>query len=138
MSAPAAPGRPAVLVVDDETRILSALQRSLRREGFELLLVETPRAALDLLARREIDVLISDYKMPGMSGLDLIARATAIRPRIACILLTGWTEDVPRDEMLRLGVRAMLPKPWDDAELKRVVREAAQSCAGALQRARTD
>lgn len=130
MSAGEAPRGPLVLVVDDETRILSALQRALRREPIVLRLVETPAAALDVLAREDVALLLSDYKMPGMSGLDLIGRARALRPGIACILLTGWTEDVPREPMQRLAVRALLPKPWDDAALKRAVHEALGAPAG--------
>jgi response regulator RpfG family c-di-GMP phosphodiesterase len=118
------PRRATVLVVDDEVRILSAVQRSLRREGYEILIAETPAEALGILAEREVDLIVSDQKMPGMSGLEFLARAIRMRPQAARLLITGWTEEVPREEMEALGIRTLLPKPWDDGALKQAVREA--------------
>jgi response regulator RpfG family c-di-GMP phosphodiesterase len=114
--------RPLLLIVDDEVRILSALRRCLRREGFEILTVERPEDALDVLRERPVDVVLSDHKMPGMSGIALLARAARLRPRARRLLLTGWTEEVPRTELERVGVHALLPKPWSDAELKAALR----------------
>lgn len=115
---------PTVLVVDDEAHIVSALQRTMRREPWAVLTADSGFAALDLLARRRVHVILSDQKMPGMSGLDLLARARALQPDAARILITGWTEEVPREQIDALGVRALLPKPWEDAILKQVVRDA--------------
>lgn len=113
-----------VLVVDDEARILSAVQRTLRREGYEILTAETPAEALALLAERSVDLIVSDQKMPGMSGLEFLARAIVLRPSAARLLITGWTEEVPREAMEALGIGVLLPKPWDDGQLKQAVREA--------------
>ncbi len=113
-----------VLFVDDETRILSALRRSLRREGYRILTEADPGAALRLLEREPVDVVVSDQKMPAMSGLDLLERAGRIRPSARRVLITGWPEEVPPERIEALGLRALIPKPWDDAELKRVLREA--------------
>jgi response regulator RpfG family c-di-GMP phosphodiesterase len=115
---------PTVLVVDDEAHIVSALQRTMRREPWAVLTADSGFAALDLLARRRVHVILSDQKMPGMSGLDLLARARALQPDAVRILITGWTEEVPREQIDALGVRALLPKPWEDAILKQVVRDA--------------
>ena len=125
---------PTVLVVDDEAHILSALQRAMRREPWTLLTAESGFAALDVLARRRVDVILSDQKMPGMSGLDLLARARELQPAAARILITGWTEEVPREQIEALGVRALLPKPWDDALLKQVVRDALAASHPAARR----
>ena len=124
MSAPSTPQPRVVLVVDDEARILSALRRTLRREGYEILTAETPAEALRILEERAVDLILSDQKMPGMSGLELLARAAERRPAAARLLITGWTEEVPQRELEALGVRALLPKPWDDGELKRTLRQA--------------
>jgi response regulator RpfG family c-di-GMP phosphodiesterase len=118
------PGTRVVLVVDDEARILSALRRTLRREGYEILTAETPAEALRILEERPVDLILSDQKMPGMSGLELLARAAERRPSAARLLITGWTEEVPQRQLEALGVRALLPKPWDDGELKRTLRQA--------------
>jgi len=114
--------RPVVLFVDDEPRILSALRRSLRREGYEILTAQTPAAALAILDERAVDLVVSDQKMPGASGLALLGEVARRHPAVARILLTGWPEEVPRSELERLGVHALLPKPWDDAALKSELR----------------
>jgi response regulator RpfG family c-di-GMP phosphodiesterase len=115
-------GRPVLLIVDDEERILAALRRTLRREGFEILCAESPARALALLEERAVDVILSDHKMPGMSGLAFLARAARLRPGAARLLITGWPEEVPPAELASVGVRALVPKPWDDAELKATLR----------------
>jgi response regulator RpfG family c-di-GMP phosphodiesterase len=119
--------RPVVLLVDDEPRILAALRRVLRREGLELLTAAGAREALDVLARRAAEgrpvaLVISDQKMPGQSGLELLEEVAHRHPATARIVLTGWPEDIGDAERARLGIRALLPKPWDDAELKSEIR----------------
>ena len=123
MSAPAE-ARPVLLVVDDEPRILSALQRCLRREGYEIVSADSGAAALRMLRERRVDLLLTDHKMPGMSGLDLIREVTAQWPDIPRLLLTGWAAEVGPVEMERLGIGALVPKPWGDADLKARLREA--------------
>ena len=79
--------RPTLLIVDDEARILSALKRSLRREDYEIVAVESAAAALRILDERRVDVVLSDHKMPGMSGLQLLARAAEMRPDVVRMLI---------------------------------------------------
>jgi response regulator RpfG family c-di-GMP phosphodiesterase len=114
--------RAAVLFVDDEPRILSALRRSLRRERYEVLTAESSARALALLAQRRVDLIVSDQKMRGASGLDLLQEVVRRHPSIGRILLTGWPEEIPAEQLRKLGVRALVPKPWDDAALKDVIR----------------
>jgi response regulator RpfG family c-di-GMP phosphodiesterase len=113
---------PTVLVVDDEARILSALRRSLRREGWRVLTAGTPADALRLLDEEAVDVVLSDHKMPRMSGLDVLEAAARRQPAAARILISGWPDEVPPERLAALGIRALVPKPWDDAELKRILR----------------
>jgi len=115
---------PTLLIVDDEARILSALRRTLRREGWEILTAETPEQGLALLESHRVDVLLSDQKMPGMSGLDLLEQAARRRPDTVRLLITGWTEEAPAERLRALGVRALLTKPWEDELLRRTLREA--------------
>ncbi len=119
--------RPVLLIVDDEVRILTALQRTLRREGYEIVVAETPTQALRVLDERSVDLILSDHKMPGMTGIELLARASRRRPEARRVLITGWTEEVPPAELAAIGVTALLPKPWDDAELKATLRAALGS-----------
>ena len=121
--------RPVLLIVDDEVRILTALRRVLRSERYEILTAETPAEALRLLDERRVDLILSDHKMPGMSGLELLARASSKQPSAGRILITGWTEEVPPEELAAVGVRALLPKPWDNEDLKATLRAALASDA---------
>lgn len=118
--------RPVLLIVDDEVRILTALQRTLRREGYEIVVAETPSQALRVLDERPVDVILSDHKMPGMTGIEFLARASTRQPGARRVLITGWTEEVPPAELAAIGVAALLPKPWDDAELKATLRSALE------------
>jgi len=111
-----------VLLVDDEAHILSALTRSLRREGFELLTAQSPAEALQVLETRRVDLVVSDQKMPGASGIDLLREVARRHPTTPRVLLTGWPEEIPASELAASGVDAVLPKPWDDASLKQTLR----------------
>ena len=115
-------GTPVVLLVDDEPRILSALRRSLRREGYEILQAESTEAALALLDAHPVDLVVTDQKMPGGSGLAFLEEVAELRPRVARLVLTGWPEEIPTAERERLGIAAIVPKPWDDAALKAEIR----------------
>jgi CheY-like chemotaxis protein len=110
------------LIVDDEAQILSALKRSLRREDYEIVAVESGAAALRILDGRRVDAILSDHKMPGMSGVQLLGRAAEIRPDIVRMLITGWTNEIPPERLEEVGVCALVTKPWDDAKLKATLR----------------
>ena len=115
---------PTLLVVDDEACILSVLRRSLRREGWRVLTAGTPDEALRLLDEEPIDAVLSDQKMPRMSGIEVLEVAARRRPNAARILISGWPDEIPPERLAALGVHALIPKPWDDAELKRILRAA--------------
>jgi len=120
---------PLLLIVDDESRILSALRRALRREPYEILAVETPAEALRILETHEVDLVLSDHKMPGMTGLQLLARVAERRPETVRMLITGWTEAIPDEEIREVGVHAVINKPWDAIALKETLRRAAKEIA---------
>ena len=118
---------PVVLCVDDEPRILSALQRSLRREGYELICAESADAATEILEARRVDVVLTDHKMRGRTGVELLREVAARHPHVSRLLITGWTGELDAAELDRLGVRAVISKPWDDAELKGHLRACCAS-----------
>jgi CheY-like chemotaxis protein len=119
--------RPTLLVVDDEERILSALRRTLRREGYRVVTSESVHEALEILDAGPVDLILSDQKMPGMSGLQFLEEAAKRCPGAARVLITGWTEEIPPEKLEELGIRGLITKPWDDARLKKVLREACDS-----------
>jgi response regulator RpfG family c-di-GMP phosphodiesterase len=118
---------PLLLIVDDEMRILAALRRCLRREGYQIITADSPRKAIRILEDQPVDLILSDHQMPGMTGMELLSLAAEQRPEAARVLITGWTESVTPEALRAADVRAMIPKPWDDAELKRILRSALES-----------
>ena len=115
---------PRILLVDDERGILAALQRTLRREGYEILTAGSAAAARRVLDEQPVDLVLSDQKMPGSSGLEILREAARRRPEAARLLITGWPDEVPAAELQRLGIRALIPKPWDADALKKALRDA--------------
>jgi len=114
-----------LLIVDDEVPILNSLRRCLRREGYRILTAASPAKALVLLQDNRVDIILSDHKMPGMDGIDLLEEVRRQQPGAVRLLISGWSETIPRDRLDALELLAVLPKPWDDAALKSALREAA-------------
>ncbi len=129
-----ASARPTLLIVDDETQILSALRRSLRSEDYEIVTVDSGAAALRIVGERRVDAILSDHKMPGMSGVQLLARVAELRPDTVRMLITGWTHEIPAEQLEEVGIRALVTKPWDDAKLKATLRRVLGAGWGASPR----
>src|ERR687898_2756524 len=115
---------PRILVVDDERSMRELLAIVLRREGYEVLLAENGRAAVGLLEREPVDLLISDIKMPDLSGVEVLRAAKRIDPDILGIMITAFASTDTAVEAMRLGACDYLSKPFDVDELKMKVRNA--------------
>src|SRR6185503_12774843 len=88
---PAAVQAPArVLVVDDERSMRELLSIVLRRDGYDVLIAEDGAAAVELLKRERVDILITDIRMPQMNGVDLLREAKRIAPDIVSIVMTAF------------------------------------------------
>ncbi len=125
---PATDRRPArILVVDDERSMRELLAIVLRREGYEVLLAENGRAAIDLLEREPVDLLISDIKMPDLSGVEVLRAAKAIDQDILGIMITAFASTDTAVEAMRLGACDYLSKPFDVDLLKMKVREKIEN-----------
>lgn len=118
------PSRERVLVVDDEPHVLSALRRALHKQGFEVLTAPDVPHALAVLAIEPIDAIVSDMRMPGQTGAELLAKARQLAPDAVRILLTGYADMQATLEAVNEGeVFRFLTKPWEDALLVQAIRE---------------
>ncbi len=106
-----------LLIVDDEAHILVALRRSLRGRGLDVTTAESAAEALRVVEEQRIDAVLCDQRMPGISGLDLLAELTSRHPELRAGLLTGLPESVSETDSQSIGLRVLIPKPWDREEL---------------------
>ena len=118
---------PRILVVDDERSMRELLAIVLRREGYEVLLAENGRAAIALLEREPVDLLISDIKMPDLSGVDVLRAAKKIDRDILGIMITAFASTDTAVEAMRLGACDYISKPFDVDLLKMKVREKIEN-----------
>ena len=77
-----------------------------------------------MLEERRVDLVLSDHKMPGRSGVDLLREVSRTQPDVARLLITGWRQALSDADLAAVGISAVIPKPWDDGELKRALRDA--------------
>jgi diguanylate cyclase (GGDEF)-like protein len=114
-----------LLLVDDEENILRALTRTLRRDGYHIFTATAAREAFELLARHDIQVIISDQRMPGMSGTEFLSRVKEMYPGTVRMVLSGYTDlQAVTDAINRGAIYKFLTKPWNDADLRAQILEA--------------
>ena len=115
-----------ILFVDDEERILRSLAMQFRRH-YEVLTESDPWRALERLKTERIQVLVSDQRMPQMSGAELLAQARERYPETLRILLTGYSDlDAAVDALNDGGIFRYLTKPWNPQEMAFTLRQAAE------------
>ncbi len=118
----------AVLVVDDEPPVLRLVRIILEDAGFNVLTAGTGQEALGLLCAHHIDAVLTDLKMPGMSGIDLMREAYRHRPDLAICCMTGHWEDF---QLLPKAVPVIL-KPFNPEALVETVQEALRERSTSL------
>ncbi|MBW1722859.1 MAG: response regulator [Deltaproteobacteria bacterium] len=118
-----------ILLVDDEAAIINALQRLLRREGFNIHSASNGKEALEVLKKlgKRVSLIISDQRMPGMTGCEFLEKAKEMAPDAMRFLLTGYTDmDVVVEAINRGGVHRYINKPWNDKEFRLQVIQALE------------
>jgi two-component system probable response regulator PhcQ len=116
-----------VLLVDDDPHLLAALRRALRHEPYELVLADTAGAALYLLATTPVDVLVTDQRMPGMSGAEFLTKVRGEYPHVISIMLTGHADLATAISAINSGeVYRFFTKPCDAGSLAVAIRQALQ------------
>lgn len=114
-----------LLLVDDEDSIVSALRRLLRRDGYHIVTANSGAQGLQRLAENSVDVIVSDQRMPGMTGVEFLRRAKELYPDTVRMVLSGYTELQSITDAINEGaIYKFLTKPWDDERLRGHVAEA--------------
>ncbi|MBP7204536.1 MAG: EAL domain-containing protein [Propionivibrio sp.] len=114
-----------ILLVDDEASILSSLRRVLRGENYRILTANSGAEALKLLALHPVGVVLSDQRMPGMSGSELLAQVRAMYPKTVRMVLSGYTGLDSLTEAINRGeISRFLTKPWQNEDIIEAVRDA--------------
>jgi response regulator RpfG family c-di-GMP phosphodiesterase len=126
MSSPANPSRTPVLIVDDEPAILVALRTTLEYQNFDVVATANPQRALHELEEHEFAVIISDQRMPTMTGLEFFAEARRIQPDASRVLITGMVDPPTLIKSINEGeIYRFIAKPWLREEMIATVRNAA-------------
>jgi DNA-binding NtrC family response regulator len=116
---------PVILCVDDDGDLLRSVVRTLRIDGYHVLAADSPVDALFMLQTQSVSVLVSDFEMPDMNGVELSVRAREVQPETVRIMLTGKrTIDTALDGINIAGVFRFLHKPFDGEVLRREVAAA--------------
>ena len=120
-----AEGSNTVLFVDDESNILASLKRTLRREGYVILTAESAAEGFSILAKNSVQVVVSDQRMPEMSGTEFLARVKTLYPETVRMVLSGYSEISAVTDSINKGeVYRFMLKPWSDEQLKMEVSGA--------------
>ena len=115
-----------VLVADDDPGLRESLERTLTREGYRVVAASDGRAALERLQAGGIDLVLTDLKMPGLSGIELLHAAKAIAPDVDVILLTAFGTIEEAVKAMKDGAYDFLTKPVQRAQLGRVIHQALE------------
>ena len=114
-----------LLFVDDEQNILNALQRVFRKEPYKMLMTTNPIEALRLIETESLTLVISDHRMPEMSGTEFLSRVREIKPDVVRIMLTGYADIKSAVQAINEShVYRFISKPWNDDDLRLAVRAA--------------
>jgi adenylate cyclase len=114
-----------LMVVDDEEGVRRSLKKVLERDGYRILLAENGEEALSIIRSdgRDIETVISDYRMPGMDGLETLIEIGRLNAEITRIMLTGYATMASAIEAVNEGIDGFLTKPFENDELRAKVRE---------------
>ncbi len=118
-----------VLILDDEPIVGERLKASLERIGFTVEALFTSADALRRLGEERFDILVTDLKMSGTDGLEVLRTAKRLHPAIKPVVITGFATRDTADEAMRSGALAFVAKPFKISYLKELLLELAESPA---------
>ncbi len=116
-----------ILFIDDEQHILNALERCLRKEPYQCRFVGSGAEALEKLSQQPYDIVVSDMRMPKMTGVELLKHVASQYPQTLRLVLSAWADSNDILDAINEGhIYRYIIKPWDDRALKAVLRQAVE------------
>ena len=120
--------QPSILLVDDEDMVITSIKAFLQLETeYEVHGMTNPEEAARLMETHPVDAIVTDYLMPKMNGIQLLARAKQLQPEAARVLLTGHADKQSAIQAINdIGLYQYLEKPWDNSQLLLVIQSAIE------------
>ena len=117
-----------VAVIDDEPMVTQSIKNFLALEtDYRVLVFNSPRAAIDSLREQPVDVVISDYLMPDLNGIEFFLQLKEIQPHATRILLTGYADKENAIKAINdVGLYQYIEKPWENEDLKLIIRNGIE------------
>jgi len=116
-----------ILIVDDDQKMTSLLEYFFKSEGYEVDIANNGYAALSKISKEPFDLVLTDFHMPGLTGLDILPKIKKLQPGVAVIVITGLGSDEIRRRSLERGASAYVQKPINFYELKALIDEVLSS-----------
>ncbi|MGD2126754.1 MAG: sigma-54 dependent transcriptional regulator [Desulfobacteraceae bacterium] len=116
-----------ILIVDDEKNYLVVLEALLGPEGYEIVTADNARTALRLIEESDLDLVITDMKMPGMNGMELLEASRKIKPDVPVIMMTAYGTIEMAVEAMKKQAYDYITKPFQNEELKLTVKKALEN-----------
>ncbi len=117
---------PTLLVADDDPAVRESLERTLKREGYQVVVASDGQAGLEQLRAGGVDLVLADLKMPGLSGLELLRAVKTVAPDVDVIMLTAFGTVEEAVQAMKDGAYDFLTKPFQRAQLIRLIRKALE------------
>jgi DNA-binding NtrC family response regulator len=117
-----------VLLVDDEEMVVTSIKSFLTLEtDYEVVSFTSPREALEYVKTKKVDLVISDYLMPDMDGIEFLAEVKAIQPEATRVLLTGYADKENAIKAINdVGLYQYIEKPWENEDLRIIIRNGLE------------
>ncbi len=127
-----------ILIVDDDRNSRESLGRALKRDGYEILSAENGKVALEMAREHEVDLVLTDLKMPGLDGLDFLEGLRVVRPNVPAILISAYASVDTAVKAVRQGVSDVLEKPIRLRDVRRAIKRVLETHRIGVRERRTE
>lgn len=115
-----------MLIIDDDLIVLESCRKVFESEGFEVVATADPEEGLDLAARKRFDIILCDWQMPGLDGMDVVERLDVICPQSAVVMISGYPTVGRATDAMKRGAMDFISKPFTPEEILAAVKKAAR------------